>query len=60
MASNVFEVSLPNGHVQKGMAYTAEGTTKNLLIMTGMNEHATRYENLAQYFNSSRIRRLCP
>jgi alpha-beta hydrolase superfamily lysophospholipase len=52
MASSVFEVTLPNGHVQKGMAYTKEGTTKNLLIMTGMNEHATRYENLSSYFNT--------
>jgi alpha-beta hydrolase superfamily lysophospholipase len=52
MAGNVFDVTLPNGHLQKGMAYTAEGTKKNLLIMTGMNEHATRYEDLAGYLNA--------
>jgi alpha-beta hydrolase superfamily lysophospholipase len=52
MAGNVFDVTLPNGHLQRGMAYTAEGTKKNLLIMTGMNEHATRYGDLAGYLNA--------
>lgn len=51
MKSEIFEVSLPNGHPQKGMAYLADDAKKNILIMTGMNEHATRYEVFAHFLN---------
>ena len=46
-----FEVKLPSGHVQKGRAYKAEGSKKNLLIMTGMEEHSARYEDFALFLN---------
>jgi alpha-beta hydrolase superfamily lysophospholipase len=47
-----FSVSLSNGHTLLGASYKAEGSTRNLLIMTGMNEHATRYEDMAKFLNS--------
>ena len=46
-----FVVKLPNGHEQKGLAFKDVGTKKNLLIMTGMNEHSHRYQDLAEYLN---------
>src|SRR5574344_2078601 len=46
-----FVVKLPNGHEQKGLAFKDAGTKKNLLIMTGMNEHSHRYQDLAEYLN---------
>jgi alpha-beta hydrolase superfamily lysophospholipase len=47
-----FSVSLSSGHTLLGVAYKAEGSKRNLLIMTGMNEHATRYEDLAKFLNT--------
>jgi alpha-beta hydrolase superfamily lysophospholipase len=52
MATDIFEVKLPSGHVQKGRAYTSENADKNLLILTGMNEHSLRYQNLSEYLNT--------
>jgi len=46
-----FVVKLPNGHEQKGLAFKDAGTTKNLVILTGMNEHSHRYQDLAEYLN---------
>ena len=46
-----FLVKLPNGHQQKGLAFKDAGTTKNLVILTGMNEHSHRYQELAEYLN---------
>lgn len=47
-----FSVTLSNGHVFLGTGYKKEGAKRNLLIMTGMNEHATRYEDLALFLNA--------
>jgi len=47
-----FSVSLSSGHTLLGVAYKAVGSKRNLLIMTGMNEHATRYEDLAKFLNT--------
>lgn len=52
MASFVFEVKVASGHIQKGMAYTHEGCAKHLVLMTGMNEHATRYQDFGEYLNT--------
>jgi alpha-beta hydrolase superfamily lysophospholipase len=46
-----FVVKLPNGRQQKGLAFKDAGTTKNLVILTGMNEHSHRYQELAEYLN---------
>ena len=46
-----FLVKLPNGHQQKGLAFKDAGTQKNLVILTGMNEHSHRYQDLAEYLN---------
>lgn len=46
-----FEVILPNNLKIFGAAYKKEGTTKNILIQTGMCEHATRYEPFALLLN---------
>lgn len=47
-----FSVSLSSGHTLLGVAYKTIGPKRNLLIMTGMNEHATRYEDLAKFLNT--------
>ncbi len=46
-----FEVVLPNNKKIFGASYLKEGTTKNILIQTGMCEHATRYEPFAKMLN---------
>lgn len=46
-----FEVVLPNNKKIFGASYKKEGTTKNILIQTGMCEHATRYEPFAKMLN---------
>lgn len=48
---NVFTVSLPSGKTQKGLIFDAEAPKMNLLILTGMGEHAGRYEDFAKYLN---------
>jgi alpha-beta hydrolase superfamily lysophospholipase len=52
MGTEVFEVKLPSGHVQKGRAFKTESAKKNLLILTGMNEHSLRYKHLSEYLNT--------
>jgi alpha-beta hydrolase superfamily lysophospholipase len=47
-----FRVALPNGRTLLGAAYKKEGTIKNIVIHTGMDEHATRYEPFAQWLNT--------
>lgn len=47
-----FQVRLPNGHIQKGLAFKKEGTSKNLIILTGMNEHSHRYQDIAEHLNT--------
>jgi alpha-beta hydrolase superfamily lysophospholipase len=46
-----FQVTLPNGKSLFGAAYKTAGTKRNLVIITGMDEHATRYENFASFLN---------
>lgn len=46
-----FVVKLPNGHQQKGLAFKDAGTKRDLVILTGMNEHSHRYQDLADYLN---------
>lgn len=48
---NIFTVSLPNGKTQKGLIFDTEDAKMNLLILTGMGEHAGRYEDFAKYLN---------
>ena len=48
---NKFEVILPNNKKIFGAVYKKDGTTKNILIQTGMCEHATRYEGFAKMLN---------
>ena len=47
----VFEVRLDDSHVQRGNDYLIENPKANLLIITGMNEHSSRYEPFARYLN---------
>lgn len=46
-----FEVVLPNNKKIFGASYKKEGATKNILVQTGMCEHATRYEPFAKMLN---------
>lgn len=46
-----FEVVLPNNKKIFGASYKIEGATKNILVQTGMCEHATRYEPFAKMLN---------
>lgn len=47
----IFEVEV-KGHTLKGVVYKIDAPKANLLIMTGMQEHATRYEHFAKHLNS--------
>ncbi len=54
-----FEVQLPTGEVLKGYFWPAEKPVANLTMMTGMNEHASRYDRLGQYLNTLGINYWC-
>ncbi|MCQ2772166.1 MAG: alpha/beta fold hydrolase [Bacilli bacterium] len=47
-----FSLTLPNGKQWKGRSFPQDGATRNLLILTGMCEHAQRYKGFAEYLNS--------
>lgn len=46
-----FQVQLPSGEIIKGCHWKAKNPTHNLVLHTGMNEYAARYEPLAEYLN---------
>lgn len=46
-----YELMLKDGHVIKGRTFETENATRNLVIQTGMAEHATRYKDFALYLN---------
>jgi len=48
---NIFAISLKNGKTIKGVEYLIPDARKDVVIQTGMNEHATRYERFALYLN---------
>ena len=51
-----FEVVLPSGEKLKGCFWKAEGeAVRNIVMQTGMNEHASRYEEMASYLNKKGI-----
>ena len=51
-----FEVVLPSGEKLKGCFWKAETEAKrNIVMQTGMNEHASRYEEMAAYLNKNGI-----
>lgn len=52
---NIFTVKTPLGKEQKGRAFECENAKKNLVIMTGMGEHAARYEDFAKYLNEKGV-----
>lgn len=52
---NMFEVTVPSGHIFKGEKYLTEGATRNLVCFTGMGEYSQRYARLAAHFNSKGI-----
>ncbi|MCR4562958.1 MAG: alpha/beta hydrolase, partial [Bacilli bacterium] len=47
----VFEVRPDEAHVLKGLSYLKDGNKKNMVIMTGMQEHASRYALFAEHLN---------
>ncbi len=38
-------------HIFKGCSFKVDGAKANLVLMTGMQEHSHRYQNLAEYLN---------
>ena len=47
----IFEVKINEQFTLKGNDYLIDNPKANLLIITGMNEHSTRYQAFAQYLN---------
>ena len=54
-----FEVTLPTGEVLKGYFWPAEKPVANLTMITGMNEHASRYDRLGLAMNEKGINYWC-
>ncbi len=50
-----FQVVLSDGTVMKGCHWEAEAPKANFCMITGMNEHASRYDPLAKYLNENGI-----
>jgi len=51
MAMEIFEMTLKDGSVRKGRAWSMEDAKANLVICTGMEEHAGRYDDFATFLN---------
>lgn len=51
MENEIFEVNLPTGETLKGRNWKAKEATASLVIATGMQEHALRYEGFARFLN---------
>lgn len=51
----VFEIKLPTGEVLKGNKWPASNAKANFVMITGMQEYAARYDDLAKYMNSKGI-----
>ncbi len=51
----VFEIKLPTGEVLKGNQWPASNAKANFVMITGMQEYAARYDDLAKYMNSKGI-----
>lgn len=54
-----FEVTLSSGEKVKGRFWPAPLGKANLTIQTGMNEHATRYDDLARFMNEHGVNVWC-
>jgi alpha-beta hydrolase superfamily lysophospholipase len=52
---SIFKVQVDENHVMKGNDYLVENPVANLLIITGMNEHSSRYEAFAYDLNREGI-----
>ena len=51
MEGKIFEVRINESRNQKGLSYVKEGNRNSMLIMTGMQEHASRYQAFAEFLN---------
>jgi len=47
--AEVFEIKLPSGETLKGYHWAAKDAKANLTMITGMQEYALRYDDLAKY-----------
>lgn len=54
-----FVVKVASGEQLKGRHWPIKGAKANLTIITGMDEHATRYAKLAEYLNGKGINVWC-
>ena len=51
----IFEIKLPCGEVLKGNFWKAENAKANLTMITGMQEYAARYDEMAKYMSKKGI-----
>ena len=51
----VFEITLASGETVKGAKWLIKEAKANYVFITGMQEYATRYERMANYFNEKGI-----
>ena len=51
----VFEITLASGEIVKGAKWLIKEAKANYVFITGMQEYATRYERMANYFNEKGI-----
>lgn len=54
-----FQVAISSGEILKGCFWPKENAKGNLTIQTGMNEHASRYDEFARYFNEQGFNVYC-
>ena len=53
--SEIFETKLHDGKVLQGRYWPAKAAKANLVFITGMDEHATRYEGFAGFLNANQV-----
>ena len=53
------ELEAKNGYTLYGLAWHTENSIANVIIMEGMEEHSSRYDNFAQYLNKEGFNVYC-
>lgn len=51
MALEEFVITFKDGTTRKGIAWAIKEAKENIVIVTGMEEHARRYDNFAKFLN---------
>jgi len=59
MKKSLYSIKTVNGDILRGYSWNAENPVGNVVIVTGMEEHAARYDDFAQFLNKNGYNVVC-